>query len=191
MGHPRKLRSKYSNPRHPWQKERIEEEKDLRKKYGFRRKNEIWKMESFLGRMKGISKKLIASHSAQAEKEALQLIKKAASYGLVKQNPKIEDVLAIRLDNVLERRLQTLIMKKKFAKSMMQARQFITHGHVMVKGKTINSPSYLVKLDEEDAITFRVTSALNSDEHPARRIENAVSVSAAPANVEKPQVVAN
>lgn len=191
MGHPRKLRSKYSNPRHPWQKERIEEEKDLRKKYGFRRKNEIWKMQSFLGRMKEISKKLIASHSAQAEKEALQLIKKAALYGLVKQNPKIEDVLAIRLDNVLERRLQTLIVKKKFAKSMLQARQFITHGHVMVKGKTINSPSYLVKLDEENDITFRVTSALNSDEHPARKIETAVSASAAPANAEKPQAAAN
>src|SRR3989338_8189630 len=174
MGHPRRLKKKYSKPRHPWQKDRIEVENELKKKYGFRTKKEIWKMNSFLSKMKDLSKKLIAAHGSQADIEKVHLIKKASSYGLVKPNAKIEDVLAITLEDVLNRRLQTIIVKKKFGRSMLQARQFITHGHVMVKDKTINSPSYLVKLDEESRILFRVSSAFNSEEHPARKLENVI-----------------
>ena len=45
MGDPRKIRSKIKTPSHPWQKERIEEEKGLVKEYGIPRKRELWKME--------------------------------------------------------------------------------------------------------------------------------------------------
>ena len=54
---------------------------------------------------------------------------------------------------LLERRLDTVIYRAKFATTVFLARQIINHGHIRVNGKKVNIPSYLVK--EEDAIEVR------------------------------------
>ena len=53
----------------------------------------------------------------------------------------------------LERRLDTVIYRAKFATTVFSARQLINHGHIKVNGKKVNIPSYLVKV--EDAIEVR------------------------------------
>ena len=57
------------------------------------------------------------------------------------------------LIGLLERRLDTIIYRAKFATTVFSARQLINHGHIRVNGKKVNIPSYLVK--EEDAIEVR------------------------------------
>ena len=59
MGDPRRTRRKYAQPDHPWQKERIDEEKKLMKEYGFRNKTEIWKVGEFLRNATAQAKKLV------------------------------------------------------------------------------------------------------------------------------------
>ena len=46
---------------------------------------------------------------------------------------------------LLERRLDNVVYRLRFAVSRTQARQIVLHGHVMVNGKVVNIPSYLVK----------------------------------------------
>lgn len=46
---------------------------------------------------------------------------------------------------LLERRLDNVVYRFRFAVSRNQARQIVLHGHVMVNGKVVNIPSYLVK----------------------------------------------
>ena len=53
----------------------------------------------------------------------------------------------------LERRLDTIIYRAKFAATVFSARQLINHGHIKVNGKKVNIPSYLVKT--EDMIEVR------------------------------------
>ena len=53
----------------------------------------------------------------------------------------------------LERRLDTVIYRAKFATTVFSARQLINHGHIKVNGKKVNIPSYLVKV--EDSIEVR------------------------------------
>ena len=53
----------------------------------------------------------------------------------------------------LERRLDTIIYRAKFATTVFSARQLINHGHIRINGKKVNIPSYLVK--EEDMIDVR------------------------------------
>jgi|TARA_E500000331_G_scaffold336877_1_gene364447 small subunit ribosomal protein S4 len=53
----------------------------------------------------------------------------------------------------LERRLDTVIYRAKFATTVFSARQLINHGHIKVNGKKVNIPSYLVKV--EDTIEIR------------------------------------
>ncbi len=172
MGDPRKQRKKYSTPTHPWQKNRIEEEKKLTEEYGFKNKKEIWKMNSILNKYKDQAKKLIALSTNQAEIEKKQLLKKLFLLGLAQETSKIGDVLALTLNNLLERRLQTVIYKQNLAKSVKQARQFITHNHITVGDQLITSPSYLVRKREEPLIKFVPSSKLVDPEHPERKIQS-------------------
>ena len=48
----------------------------------------------------------------------------------------------------LERRLDTVVYRAKFANTVFSARQLINHGHVCVNDKKVNIPSYLVKVDD-------------------------------------------
>ncbi len=49
------------------------------------------------------------------------------------------------LFTLLERRLDNVAYRLRFAVSRTQARQVVLHGHVLVNGKVVNIPSYLVK----------------------------------------------
>mgnify|MGYP006088219513 FL=1 len=52
------------------------------------------------------------------------------------------------LVGILERRLDTVAYRSKFAMTVFSARQLINHGHVKVNGKKVNIPSYLVKAED-------------------------------------------
>ncbi|WP_144184015.1 30S ribosomal protein S4 [Elioraea rosea] len=49
------------------------------------------------------------------------------------------------LIELLERRLDTVVYRLKFAITPFAARQFVNHGHIQVNGKRVNISSYLVK----------------------------------------------
>ncbi|MBI2671093.1 30S ribosomal protein S4 [Candidatus Woesearchaeota archaeon] len=169
MGSPRKPRKKYETPEHPWRKERIEAEKILLEWYGLKNKKEIYKMESRLRSFFRQARSLISSTSDQSKKEERQLLEKLYKYNLIQdKNTKVENVLNLKLKDIMERRLQTLVHKAGLAKTIKQARQFIVHGHVFVDGKKISVPSYLVSRNEENKITFDQFSTLSNHEHPER-----------------------
>jgi small subunit ribosomal protein S4 len=60
------------------------------------------------------------------------------------------------LIGLLETRLDAIIYRAKFVKTVFAARQFVNHGHVLVNGKRVNIPSYLVRVG--DVITVREKS---------------------------------
>lgn len=49
---------------------------------------------------------------------------------------------------LLERRLDNVIYRLRFAVSRQQARQLVLHGHVLVNGERVNIPSYMVRPDD-------------------------------------------
>ena len=171
MGDPRKIRKKFSTPSHPWRAERIEEEHKLAKDFGLKNMREIWKGKTFLSTASYQAKRLISLHTPQAEIEKKQLLSRLISLGMLPVTATLTDVLSLTVKDVLSRRLQTLVVQKKFARTMKQARQFITHEHFMVNNKVVSSPSYLTSKMEEDLITFNPTSNLSSTEHPERAIK--------------------
>ena len=58
--------------------------------------------------------------------------------------------------SLLERRLDNVVYRLKMAMSAEQARQMIVHGHVLVNGKKVTSPSYLIEIG--DAISLKASS---------------------------------
>jgi small subunit ribosomal protein S4 len=57
--------------------------------------------------------------------------------------------LAENLIVMLERRLDNAVWRAGFASSRSQARQIVLHGHILINGKKVNIPSYLVGVGEE------------------------------------------
>lgn len=168
MGDPKKIRKKYQPPRHPWERARIDEEKKLKKEYGFSNNKEIWKIKSKLKGFKDQSKKLAAGSGKQVEKETAQLLQKLKNIGLLTQEHNLGDILGIGINEISDRRLQTIVYKKKLSRSIKQARQLIVHRHITVNNLKINSPSYIVSISEEPTVSFSEDSPLTSDDHPER-----------------------
>lgn len=168
MGSIKKTRKKYSPPSHPWQRLRIGEERSLTKEYGLQTKKEIWKARYILKTFKKSAKKLIASATRQGELEKKQLIERLKKYGLATDETRPAEILNLTLNDIMNRRLQTVVFRNNLAKTVKQARQFIIHGHIFVNGRKINVPSYMVLKGEEDKVMFDSASSLASSTHPER-----------------------
>lgn len=166
MGDIKRFKKKYTTPMHPWNATRILLERDIKSKYGVANKKEIWKMESALKSFKDQAKSLLTRTDEQAAKEREQMQHRMVSLGLVKTGSGMDDILGLQLRDIMNRRLQTLVFKKRMARSINHARQLIVHEHVMVGGKKITSPSYIVPSADESTISFSPDSAFMQSEHP-------------------------
>lgn len=147
----RKLRRKIKKPRTPWDKERIDKERQLMKTYGLRRKKEIWKAESTLRSFRRRARDLAAKKDKIQEKILLDKLQKL---GLLNKDATLDDVLSLTIEKLLDRRLQTFVLKNNLANTPKQARQLITHGHISVDDRKIVYPGFNVTQDLEKKISF-------------------------------------
>ncbi|WP_440058998.1 30S ribosomal protein S4 [Thermogladius sp. 4427co] len=160
MGDPRKIRKKWEGPRHPWRRDVLEYEMKLLGAYGLRNKRELWRIATLVRRIRHRARSLLAAPREVREKEEKVLIQNLAKLGVLRENARLEDILALKPEDFLERRLQTIVYKKGLAKTIHEARQLIVHGHIAIAGRRIRSPGYLVSLEEEKLVDYAPTSVL-------------------------------
>ncbi|GFP83614.1 40S ribosomal protein s9-2 [Phtheirospermum japonicum] len=80
-------------------------------------------------------------------------------YGLLDENQsKLDYVLALIVENFLERCLQTLVFKAGMVKSIHHARVFIRQRHIRVGRQVVNVPSFMVRVDSHKHICFSLSS---------------------------------
>src|SRR5215217_8242723 len=60
-----------------------------------------------------------------------------------------------RLIGLLESRLDAIVYRAKFVPTVFAARQFVSHGHIMINGKRVNIPSYQVKVGDKIEVRER------------------------------------
>lgn len=152
MGDPAKKRKMYKNPRKQWDKELLETERKLLDFYGLKNKRELRRAQTWLRNKKKQARELLALPLEKRTQREAELMSSLSKIGLAKEGTTIDDVLGLKIEEVLERRLQTYVYRKGLANSTKQARQFITHGHIAINSKKITTPSYLVPLSEVDKI---------------------------------------
>ena len=169
MGSPKKQRRKYSTPKKPYDRNRLDTERKIKHDFGLRRKKEIWKAEELLRNFRQRARALQAKKDEQKEKI---LFDKIHSMGIDCKN--LEDVLEVGLDDMLSRRLQTILHKKGIANTPLQARQLIVHGHVTVGKKKVAWPSYIVRKDEEDSIVVsdKMKQIIVKGEEPGKKAKS-------------------
>ena len=173
MGDQKFQRKRYSTPRHPWEKERIDYEKQIVIKYGLKNKRELWKAQAVLSSYRAQARTLQAKvryNDPVAEKQFQLLLKKLDRLSLLSEGATLDDILALTIENILDRRLQTLVYQLNMATTMKQARQLITHGHIKVGDHVVTIPSLEVEKGVEDTITYNEKSPFSDEKHPIRLV---------------------
>mmetsp|Transcript_29951 Transcript_29951/g.22196 ORF Transcript_29951/g.22196 Transcript_29951/m.22196 type:complete len:107 (-) Transcript_29951:50-370(-) len=83
--------------------------------------------------------------------------------GLLKENErKLDYVLGLTMSQMMERRLQTIVFKKKLANSVHHSRILIRQRHIAVGKQLVNIPSYLVRVASEQHIDWARTSVFKT-----------------------------
>jgi len=92
------------------------------------------------------------------EKKFLQFLERR---GLIAAESSLDDVLNLAVEDLLERRLQTMVWRKGFAQTPYHARQLVNHSHILVKGRAVTVPSLIVRKEEESTIETRGIDTAN------------------------------
>lgn len=160
MGDPKKPRKSFSRPKNPWRSEQLAQELYLVGTYGLRNKRELWKTQGDLSEIRKQARHLLAAPADVRTREEKKLLDSLRRRGLVGEGVALDDVLNLSVEDLLGRRLQTLIYRRGAAVSPLQARQLVVHGHVKLGKRTIDIPGYRVTSDEEG--TIRVTGGIGT-----------------------------
>ena len=168
MGDPRKQRKKYEAPRFPWRLDALENELRLLGEYGLRNKKELWRHRTMVSKFRGMARSVLSMPTSQRVEREAQILGRLKRLGILPEGAVLDNILDLAMEEILERRLQTLVLRRGLAKTTYQARQLITHGHIAIGDRKVFSPSYLVPKEEEDEMGYASTSPLASAEHPLR-----------------------
>ncbi|ELY95077.1 30S ribosomal protein S4P [Natrialba hulunbeirensis JCM 10989] len=160
----------YETPNHPYQGERISTEHSLLDRYGLSNKEELWRAQSQLRSYRREARDLLGQPQDDevVQRRSEEFLGRLKRVGILDEADELGDILSLEVEDVLERRLQTVVYRKGLANTPQQARQFIIHGHVVVGEQRHRVPSYVVDVDEEDLVAFDETSPLADDLHPER-----------------------
>ena len=167
MGDPKRIRKKYKTPRQPFEKTRITHDLQLVGKYGLRNMKAVWKHQTMLGNFRGNARRLLSLDEEDRKVGERELLGRLNRLGLIKANATLDNVLSLKIEDFLERRLQTMVYKSGMATTPHHARQMIVHGHIGIGEKIARSPSYLVKAADEKILTFLGNSPFKKTSHKA------------------------
>jgi len=148
----------YVKPRKMYVKARIQSENLLLEKYGLKNKREVWKTLAKINYFRSRAKEL-AKQSPEMQEI---LFSKLQAIGLSTNS--IADVLALKIEDLLERRLPTVVAKLGIAKTPKEARQMVTHKRILIDNKVVNTPSYIVPVSYEKLIALKAKKSKPAQE---------------------------
>merc|ERR1711911_230569 len=148
-------------PRRPFEKARLDRELKLIGEYGLRNKKEVWRVKYTLAKIRKASRELLTLDEKDPKRlfEGNALLRRLVRTGVLDESRmKLDYVLSLKVEDFLERRLQTQVFKLGLAKSIHHARVLIRQRHIRVRKQLVNIPSFIVRLDSQKHIDFALRS---------------------------------
>ena len=161
MGDTKNFRRVWKKPKRPLNFDLKMDELKILGTFGLKTKRELWKARTELSRVRNQARSLLALRQDVREQKEPILMNSLSKVGYVQSDATLDDVLNLEINDLLGRRLQTIVQKKFYFKTPYQARQAVSHGHVLIGDQIVNIPSYLVNVDEEDKVKLTSESVFN------------------------------
>merc|ERR1712232_692547 len=158
---PRAHSKVYKVPRRPYESARLDAELKLAGEYGLKNKHEIWRIALVLSKIRRAARELLKLDEKDPKRlfEGNALIRRLIRIGVLDETRmRLDYVLALKIEDFLERRLQTQVFKSGLAKSIHHARVLIRQRHIRVRKQGVNIPSFIVRLDSQKHIDFSLKS---------------------------------
>ncbi|MBM2818597.1 MAG: rps [Nitrosarchaeum sp.] len=172
MGDPKNPRRMWKKPKRPLNYELKMAELKILGTFGLRTKRELWKAHTELSRVRHQARSLLALRQEERQEKEPILMNSLSRIGLVSNESTLDDVLNLQVNDLLSRRLQTIVSRNFGFKTPYQARQAVIHGHIMIGDRKVNIPSYIVKLEEEKNIHFSPESKIPDILQSTKKLEN-------------------
>ncbi|XP_043283312.1 40S ribosomal protein S9 isoform X1 [Venturia canescens] len=155
----------YVTPRRPYEKARLDQELKIIGEYGLRNKREVWRVKYTLAKIRKAARELLTLEEKDPKRlfEGNALLRRLVRIGVLDEGRmKLDYVLGLKIEDFLERRLQTQVFKLGLAKSIHHARVLIRQRHIRVRKQVVNIPSFIVRLDSQKHIDFSTKSPFGS-----------------------------
>ncbi|MBR9689956.1 MAG: 30S ribosomal protein S4, partial [Candidatus Altiarchaeota archaeon] len=161
----KRQRKRFTRPFKRWDKTRLDAESKIMKTYGLKNKKELWRAEETIRKFRSRARRLFTDEAGRTE-----LFGKLTKLGLLQNDATLDDVLGLRVEAILERRLQTLVFRKGLGNTQSQSRQLISHRHIKVGDAILDIPGHIVTIGEEPGIAYSNGSPVNDASHPIRAV---------------------
>jgi len=173
-------------PKVPFQKERLDQELKIVGEYGLRCKNEVWRVATAVSSVRKAARELLKLDEKDPRRlfEGAALLRRLHRIGVLDESQtKLDYVLSLKVQDFLERRLQTQVLKQGLAKSIHHARVLIRQRHIRVGKQLVDVPSFIVRVESQKHIDFALTSPYGGGK-PGRVRRKRLKAKEKPAEVE-------
>merc|ERR1712107_657806 len=127
--------------------------------YGLRNKREVWRVKYSLAKIRSAARTLLTLEEKDHRRlfEGNALLRRLVRIGVLDEGRmKLDYVLGLKIEDFLERRLQTQVFKLGLA--IHHARVLIRQRHIRVRKQVVNVPSFIVRLDSQKHTDFSLKS---------------------------------
>ncbi|KAK2577137.1 hypothetical protein KPH14_003298 [Odynerus spinipes] len=117
----------------PYEKARLDQELRIIGEYGLRNKREVWRVKYTLAKIRKAARELLTLEEKDPKRlfEGNALLRRLVRIGVLDEgHMKLDYVLGLKIEDFLERRLQTQVFKLGLAKSIHHARVLIRQRHI-------------------------------------------------------------
>ncbi|EAX88171.1 hypothetical protein TVAG_474000 [Trichomonas vaginalis G3] len=156
----------FKKPMRPYEKERMHKELQVVGEYGLKNKREIWRVSYTLSKIRHAARELLTLPENDSKRifEGAALLRRLTKLGVLDESKqKLDYVLSLTVNDLMDRRLQTQVHKRALANSVHHARTLVSHRHISVENQLVNQPAFLVWKESEKNIKYADTSVMATE----------------------------